>query len=134
MAGELAAADVRAPYDVGSNDFNVRKIDSDTTHKATALPAAWAGCFVDLYCTGGDVHFGISTSSSAEVDSSVASTDAGASAKVGGVLADGLGNRVSKRLPPLTNGATLYLIHEASVANTVLYVELSSAPRPTAGG
>jgi hypothetical protein len=125
----MAAADVRAPFDVGSNEFGVRKIDSDTTHKACELPAAWSGSYVDLYCSGGTVHFGFSTSASAEVDLAVAATDAGASAKVGGVLLDGLGNRVPKCLPVIRPDQKLYLIHESTADNTVLYIELSSAPK-----
>jgi hypothetical protein len=99
------------------------KFTADTTHKANAVPAAWAGRYVKITSVGGILHYGFSETSSAEIDRAVAATDAGASAKVGGYIADGGSD--SRRIPRRsTLGATVYFCRESSAASTV-YVELA---------
>lgn len=118
---------LRAPHDGGvtANDFQVRKFDCDTLHKVNAVPATWAGKVVRLYVTGGNLHFAFSKSGSAEVDSSVASTDAGASLKVGDFLKDG--GEIYVRLPGLKDESeSLFFVREASVDNSICYMRLAS--------
>lgn len=129
-AEDEKAARIRAPNDLGrtANDFGVLKFDCDTTHGANALPASWPGRWVKIRATGGDVHYGFSTASNAEVDRAVASSSAGASSKVGGIVADGLANAEHVQLPYVESGQSLYFVREATVDNTIVYMELASEP------
>jgi hypothetical protein len=127
MSVEYQAADVKAPNDLAGpdDDFQVRKFDCDMANGANALPGAWNGKYVRLYNEGpGVVYFAVSKRSAAEVDSTVAATAAGASLKVGSPLA--VGAETHRRLPAIRPDETLYFVREASVDNTVVYVELSS--------
>jgi hypothetical protein len=115
---------LRPPLDAGSNEFGVLKFTggvaaTETTHKADALPASLSGQFIEIRAVGGDVHFGFSTSASAEIDSTVSATAAGASAKVGGVVLDG--TREFYQLPQFGTD-TWYFVRESSAVGTVAYI------------
>lgn len=120
-AEETKAALVRPPFDLGSNEFGVLKFTAGTTHGANLIPLAWHGKWVKITVVGGVLHYGFSNSSSAEIDSSVSATAAGASAKVGGYLADG--GSVHVRIPGTSE--RLYFCREAS-ASCDVYMELAS--------
>src|SRR5678809_1543975 len=85
-----------APYDAPTaNDFNVRKYTGGTladnsVHSANAIPENFKGRYLTLLAVGGNVHFGFSLHSDAEIDRAVAASAAGASAKVGGYLTNGI--------------------------------------------
>lgn len=115
-----------APTDLGSDDFQVRKFSSTTTHSANAVPAGWAGKWVTIAVQGGTagtdvLHYGFSTSSTAEIDRSVAATAAGASAKVGDVIPTG--QKEDVLLPFTSTQQTLYFVRE-STATLDVYVGL----------
>jgi hypothetical protein len=125
MGLEAEAANLRAPFDSGSNEFGVKKFTATTTHAAHAVPKQWCGRYVRVTVVGGDLHFGFSTSSSAEIDTSVSATAAGASAKVGDFLADGEVDQVV--IPSKNPDETMYFVREASASCTV-YMRLASGP------
>jgi predicted transcriptional regulator len=130
---------IRAPYDYGAvaNNFGVLKFTggdiADTqNHQADAVPDDWQGQYVEIYVTGGDMTYAFSRSATAEVDRSVAASEAGASVKVGAIVpngavryviipkvkADGTGN-------PSTDGV-VYFVRESSAAGVVCYMRLAS--------
>jgi len=117
-----------APLDVGNNDFNVRKFSggtsgTETTHHADAVPENFKGKYVTLYATGGNVWFGFSTSASAEIDRTVAATNAGASAKVGAYLpSQYLLDWVVPDSPP---GVPMYFVRESDAVGAVVNMTLS---------
>jgi hypothetical protein len=114
---------LKAPYDKGrtANDFGGRKYTATTTSAANALPAEWSeGILVEIFVTGGIVHFGFTqNSSSQEVDRAVTATAAGATAKVGRVIPDGETRTI--HLPKWNPGETVYFVREAS-ATTDVYI------------
>lgn len=109
-----------APADyLTANDFGVRKFTGGTladnsVHSANAVPENWKGRYVTLLALGGNVHFGFSTHSDAEVDRAVVATAAGASAKVGGYLANGV--KEDYWVPDAPPGTAVYFVREADVA------------------
>ncbi len=120
---------ITLPYDVGSNEFGVKKIDSDGTHKATALPSTWSGAAVAFRCFTNNIVAALSLNSSAEVDAAVAATNTGASTKVGMTIV--AGTLYAGVLPTWGPQETMYLIHEAAADNTVL--EMWSMRLPNTG-
>lgn len=114
---DLAAMAV-GPIDQGSNDFECRKFTATTTNAANAIPSDWHGQFVEIYVTGGVLHYGFSTSSSAEIDRSVAASAAGASAKVGRIIPDGETRHIL--IPLASAGDTIYFVREGTASLTVL--------------
>lgn len=126
LSQEDRAARLRAAHDLGrtANDFGVLKIAATTTHGVNPLPASWSGRWVIMRATGGDVHFGFSTSSSAEIDTAASAAAAGSStqgtsSKVGDVIPDGLGYETHRQLPNIESGQTLYFVREATASATV---------------
>lgn len=136
----MKAAMVRAPFDdTTANDFGVYKFtagdSADTTnHQTDALPAVLRGKWVEIYVTGGAVgtdamHFAFSENSSAEVDRSVAASEAGAVAKVGAVIPTGttLSVLVPERgNPALGETPAVYFSRESTAAGMVAYVRRAS--------
>src|SRR5690242_19090432 len=93
----MSATNVRPPIGITNttNEFNVLKfsggaVGTETNHAVNALPDVWAGKWVTMYVTGGNMHYAITKFPTAEVDRAVAATAAGASTKVGGVQGNGL--------------------------------------------
>lgn len=125
----MISENVQAPSDVGSNEFGVKKFTAGTTHAADALPASWSGRYVVLRAVGGNVHWGISTNSSAEVDRSVSAAAAGASAKVGDVIPDGVTYETHRKLPTWRHDQTGYFVRESDAADTVVYIALADNRR-----
>ena len=119
---------VQAPLDAGSNDFRVLKFTAETTHAANAVPPSWCNRYVSIKATGGNVHFGFSTNASAEIDSGVTATAAGAGGKVGDVLPDGLGIETQRRIPACKPGTPLYFVRESDAAGAVVYMALCDSP------
>ena len=130
MSSDLAkASQVRPPFDYASvaNDFGVLKFSggvlaTETTHKANALPNDWRGKWVEIYVTGGNMHYAFSTSSAAEVDRAVAASEAGASVKVGGVIPTG----ESRHVYVPDSSDVVYFVRESDAVGTVAYVRLAS--------
>lgn len=119
------AAKAEVPLDVGANAFNVLRIDSDAaTHRATALPAGWAGRYVrmNVITAGQTVDVAASKSAAAEVDTTLVPADNSITAKIGMRLFTNA--PVILRLPDWQTNETMFLIHEASAANTVFEVAL----------
>ena len=117
----------RAPADKGNtaNDFDVRLYDCDTTHKANPVPFKFTGKYVRIFVSGGDLHYAFSESASAEVDRTVASTDTGASDKVGDIIKDGTFERV--KVPFVKDeSVSLYFVREATIDNTIARMRLAS--------
>lgn len=120
---------IQAPYDIATaNDFNVRLFTAGTTHLANALPKSWHGKYIEISADGGVVDWAVSQHSDAEVDRSVAATAAGASAKVGGRLPDGLEFAVQRKLPDAPSATTLYFVRESDTADTVVRISLVDSP------
>ncbi len=120
---------VRAPFDYAAvaNNFGVLKFSggvlaTETTHKANVVPNAWRGQYVEIYVTGGVMHYAFSTSSAAEVDRAVAATEAGASVKVGGVIPNGETRHV---LVP-DSSDPVYFVRESDTVGTIAYMRLAS--------
>jgi hypothetical protein len=127
MGAQYQAANVKPPYDVDSDDnFRVAKFTAGTTHAANAVPHEFCGKYVTLYATGGDVHFGFSPNSSAEIDRAATETAAGETSQVGGVLPNGLMYQRQYRVPSRAPGGEIYFVRESTAASTVVYMELSS--------
>lgn len=122
----IDGSNVQAPLDAGSNDFGVRKFTAETSHAANAIPNSWSGKYVRALAVGGNVHFGFSISGSAEVDRAVTATAAGASAKVGDVLSNGIAEQF--RIPRFGPGVTMYFVRESDTASTVVYLRLADTP------
>ncbi len=124
----MGRADVAAyeiiPRDRGANEFDVYRVDSDTTHRATALPAGWAGrrVRINVLTAAATVDVGLSLSSAAEVDTSVVPANNAVTTKCGMRLAAATPERF--RLPDWETNQTMYIVHEASAANTVFEVAL----------
>lgn len=74
---EKKAADVGAPFSDGTNS-NIRLFTMDTTHLSNALPAAWAGKYVDVTPFGGNIWIAFTRGATQEVDRTIAATAAGA--------------------------------------------------------
>lgn len=109
---------VSPPCDVESataNDFRVRLFTTGTTHAANAVPDSWQGQYVYAIATV-DTYFAFSFASNAEVDRSVTSTAAGASAKVGGLLTANVGRFFYL---PVRSGQTLYFVRESASSGDV---------------
>lgn len=130
---EQRAARLRAAHDLGrtANDFGGLKFASTTTHGVNPLPTDWSGRWVIMRATGGDVHFGYSTSASAEIDrvaaaAAAGSTTQGTKLKVGDIIPDGLSAETHRQLPYWEPGETVYFCHEATAATTV-YIVLGDA-------
>lgn len=131
----MSATNVRPPIGVSTtlNEFNVLKFTggqsgTETTHKTNVLPDIWQGKWVTMYVTGGNLHYAITKFSTAEVDRAVSATEAGASTKVGGVLANGLTTMF--RMPYINNagGEKNYFARESDAVGTVVYMWLSDEP------
>lgn len=122
-SGNVAAFD-QVSRDRGANEFDVFRVDSDTTHRATALPAGWAGrrVRINVLTATTTVDVAFSTSSSAEVDTSVAPANNAVTTKCGMRLAAATPERL--RLPNWEANQTGYIVHEASAANTIFEVAL----------
>jgi hypothetical protein len=123
---ENRVALAQVPTDSGSDEFGVLRIDSDNTHRATALPASWSGRIVrfNVLTAARTVDVACSLSATAEVDGAVAPANNALSAKVGLRLAPSVPERL--RLPKWDRNETMYLVHEASAADTLLEVALLS--------
>ena len=106
------------------NTYAVMRVDVDTAHRASTLPAAWRGRMVRLnvLTASTTVDVAVSHRSDAEVDSSVAPANTESQAKVGMRLA--AGTPVLVALPDWDVVENRYLIAEASAANTILEVML----------
>ncbi len=128
------AAVVQAPFEdtpdgtTADHDFNVKKYTGGTladtqVHVATAVPATWCGKFVKISAIGGDITYGFSTNALAEVDRSVAASEAGASTKVGGLILSGQSVHV---LVPKNEKKTIYFVRESSTTGVVALMELAS--------
>lgn len=118
-----------APFDIeAANDFQILKFTATTTHAVDAIPDSWRGRKVELYVTGGDLHWSFSAHDDAEIDRSVSATAAGASAKVGAILPDG--NYERARVPGSVG--TVYFVREAS-ASVTIYMRLLSGPGAARG-
>lgn len=120
------AAHVRAPTDAGSDEYGVLKFTAGTTSAANAIPKEWHGRYVTIYATGDDVHFGFSADSSAEIDSGVTATAAGASTAVGGILPNGLMYQRHVMVPGLRANQKVYFVRETPTGSATVYMELSS--------
>lgn len=125
---------IRPPYDYGAvaNDFGVLKFTAgdvaDTTnHQVDQLPDAWMGQYVEIYVTGGDMHYAFSASSTAEVDRAVAATEAGASVKVGAVVPNGAVRYVQIPVTKMsgTSDGHVYFSRESTANPTVCYMRLA---------
>lgn len=123
-ATELKSVISRAPHDVGraANDFGELVFSCDTAHKVNALPASFQGQRVTVHAIGGAADVAFSDRATAEVDTSVAATDAGAAAKVGRTIPSGA--ITTFVLPKLERGKTLYFVREG--AATSIRVGLAS--------
>lgn len=131
---EVKAARVRAPYDYAAvaNNFGVLKFTggtsgTETSHVANAIPDDWRGQWVEIYVTGGDMHYAFSATSSAEVDRAVTATEAGASVKVGAVIPNGASVHV--QIPNYgdrnaADGVT-YFVRESTALGAVAYMRLA---------
>lgn len=132
------AAKVRAPHDLGqtANDFGVMNFTAPTTHAAHVLPNTWQGQWAELHVVGGTagtdyVDYAFSLASNAEVDTSVAATAAGISAKVGGRIPTG--EKVMVLIPkyktpgqgPVSEG-DIYFVREGSAADMSVRLRLAS--------
>ncbi len=112
-----------APSDVlTANDFGVRKFTGGTladnsVHSANAVPENFKGRYLTMVALGGNVHFGFSTHSDAEIDRAVAATAAGVAAKVGGYLANGI--KEDYWCPDSPPGVPMYFVREADAATGV---------------
>ena len=127
MGAQYQAANVKPPFDKDSDDnFRVAKFTAGTTHAANAVPTEFCGKYVTLYATGGNVHFGFSPNSSAEIDSGATATAAGETNQVGGVLPNGLMYQRQVRVPSAAPGGSMYFVRESTAASTTVYMELSS--------
>lgn len=121
---------IPAPFSTaGDNEYKVLKFTSTTTHAQDVIPAAWHGKHVEITVIGtadGDVlHWGFAVNDSdAEIDRSVTATDAGASAKVGGVLISGVRPTTQRRTPNANPTDAVYFVRESSDTCTV-YMELA---------
>lgn len=122
---EVSTRSAAAPQDKRTaNDFGVLKFAATTTHGVNPMPEQWRGREIEIYVTGGDLHWGFTTNASAEIDRSVSaaaagSTTQGASMKVGAILPDGNYDRAV--LPNI--GDPVYFVREASASVTV-YIRL----------
>jgi hypothetical protein len=126
IENRVALAQVPTEDPDANNEFGVLRVDSDTTHRATALSDSWSGRIVRLrvLTSGQTVDVACSLRPTAEVDATVAPADNGLSNKVGLRIASD-GERL--RLPKWDKAnETMYLVHEASAANTTLEVTLLS--------
>lgn len=135
-AEELKAAIVRPPFDYAgvANNFGMLKFSggvlaTETSHAANAVPREWQGKWVEIYVTGGNLHYAFSASSTAEVDRSVAATAAGASVKVGRVIPNGESRHVyippyRSAEPDATDG-DVYFVRESDAVGTVVYMGLA---------
>ncbi len=112
-----------------ANNFNVLKFTGETTHAANVIPETWVGQEVEIYVSGGDLHYGFSTHSDAEIDRSVSATAAGASAKVGAVLPDGNYDQVVLPDSP----SPVYFVREATASVTV-FIRLIDGLNTARGG
>lgn len=122
----VKAAKIVAPNDVNgtANDFGVRKFTIPTSHAANAVPDAWRGRWVSITAVGSDCHYGFSIISTAEVDSSVAASAAGASNKVGGLIPSGETRDVL--IPSVDSARSVYFVRETSdAAAGVAYMQLT---------
>lgn len=118
---------VSPPSDIGrtANDFGVLKFTAETTHAANAIPDSFKGKWVRLRAIGGIVHFGFSENSAAEIDRAVVATAAGASAKVGGILANGAGSYEDFKIQDPGTNTTIYFVRESDTASTIVYMQLT---------
>lgn len=134
---EVKAARVRPPYDYAgvANDFGVRKFSggvlaAETSHKADAVPRDWHGQWVEIYVTGGNMHYAFSRTSTAEVDRTVAASAAGASVKVGAIIPNGENRHVqiptASPTGPTDAAADVYFVRESDAVGTVAYMRLAS--------
>jgi hypothetical protein len=114
------------PYDSGSDEFGVMKINVNTTHSLVPLPREWAGRAVALRSFTNNVTIGVSPSASAEVDSTVAATATGATTKVGATIV--AGTLYATVLPTWGVGNVMNLVVESGVANTVLEIWVQKFP------
>jgi hypothetical protein len=126
MSAEYQSSYVKAPADLGNaaNDFNVRLYTATTTHRADPVPREFAGKYVRIAPSGSDLHYAFSKSSTAEVSTAVAATDAGASLLVGDVIRNNEHDHV--RLPSVALNETLYFVRESVAINTTVRMRLAS--------
>lgn len=119
------SVNVKAPFGDGTNATSVRFFTCDSSSKANAIPADWAGKYVFLTNESANAaRFFFSKNASATCDETVAATDAGASsASLGGSLPGSATRHV--RVPAITPGETLYFVR-ASASSTTITMELAS--------
>ena len=120
MSGKVD--DIKAPYGDGSAVTNVRLFTCDATSRANALPAAWAGKYIELTNeTANLAQYFFSKNASATCDETIAAADAGASsASLGGSIAGSSSKQVL--LPYWRGDETMYFVR-ASVTSTSLRLE-----------
>jgi hypothetical protein len=113
-AALVQAARIKAPFDVGSNDFGVRRYTITTTARADAVPASWAGRYVRIFFTSAtatDVaHFGFSRNPSAVIDGTAGATDAGTATSVGMTLK--VNESMHVRLPGKQESESIYFCRD----------------------
>lgn len=117
----------RAPYGDGTAVTSVRLFTCDSTSRAHAVPAAWAGKMVLIINeTGNLAQFFFSKSGSAQCDETIAAADAGASnAQLGGSILGNSGIKVKLPSISVADGESLYFVR-ASVTSTSLRMSLAS--------
>lgn len=125
---------IRPPFDYAAitNNFGVLKFSggvlaTETSHVVNVLPDDWMGQYLEIYVTGGDMHYAFSMSSTAEVDRAVSATEAGASVKVGGVIPNGATRYVQVPVIKMdgTTDGHVYFSRESSATGTIAYVRLA---------
>jgi hypothetical protein len=137
---------VRPPYDgntpnnapVVNGDYKVLLFSggvkgTETTSAASALPKGWPGKYVTISAegtAGAIVTFAFSKRSAAVVDNTVASTQVGASANVGGTLmAPGATLMMDRRrvqLPICREDEDIFFVRQSSALGINVRIELSS--------
>lgn len=128
MSNEIEkAADVGCPFSDGTTS-NVKLFTMDTTHLSHALPAAWAGRYVDVTPFGGNVWVHFSRAAAREVDRTVAAAAAGSTNAAAGRKIP-VGETRPFRLPacnPATATDVPYFNRESDVASAAtVYVEVA---------
>lgn len=105
-----------------ADDFGVRKYDATTSSQAHTVPAHWNGREVLITASGGVVHYGWSTLSSAVINSAAAATAAGTVSQVGMPIPDSLAAITRSRIP-YANGQPIYFVRDAT-ATADVYMQL----------
>ena len=127
----MAAATRKPPYGptTDSNEFNVRKFtggdsaDNQNHQTDELVEYRWSGKYVSILAVGGNCHFAFTRFPTAEVDRTVAATEAGATTKVGGIALSGV--VTDFELPHFSFNDKLYFARESDAAAVPVYMWLS---------